>query len=116
MQLTMKAEVPEGEYLGKLVSVDEWNENVDKYGPAIRFAWVITRGDYEGQEVSRITGTRVTKKTALGKLLRGLKGASIEPGEQIDPTAFIGREYVLRVEETESGATRVASVISPPTA
>ena len=116
MKMTMKADVPEGEYLGKLLAVEEWNENVDKYGPAVRFAWEITRGDFQNQEVSRITGTRVTKKTALGKLLRGLKGGAIEPGEEIDPTQFVGREYVLTVGETDSGSTRVESVISPPVA
>lgn len=116
MRLTMKADVPEGEYLGKLLAVEEWKENADKYGPAIRFVWEITRGDFQNQEVTRITGTRVTKKTALGKLLRGLKGGAIEPGEEIDPTQFIGREYLLTVAETDSGSTRVESAISPPVA
>jgi len=114
MQLTMKAEMPEGEYLGDLTAVEEWNENADKYGPAIRFVFRITEGDYADQEVTRITGTRVTKKTALGKMLRGLKGAPIEPGEAIDPEAFVGQRYVLSVAETDSGSTRVESVMRPP--
>ena len=81
--LTMKAEVPEGEYIGKLTSVEEWTENQEKYGPAIRFAFEITKGDFQGQETCSITGAKLTKRTRLGKLLRGLKGSSIEPGEEI---------------------------------
>ncbi len=116
MKMTMKAEIPVGEYLGKLIAVDEWNENLDKFGPAVRFAWEILKGPFQGQEVSRITGTRVTKKTALGKLLVSMKGGAIEPGEEIDPTEFIGREYLLVVGETDSGSTRVETVLRNPAA
>ena len=49
--LKMKAEVPEGEYLGKLTSVEEWKENVEKYGLGVRFAFEISKGDYAGQEI-----------------------------------------------------------------
>ena len=68
----------------------------------------------EGQEVSRITGTKLTKKTALGKMLVGLKGGPIEPGEEVDPTQFVGREYLLVVGETDNGSTRVETVLSNP--
>ena len=115
MLLTMKADVPEGEYIGKLTEIQEWTENEEKYGPAIRFVFEIAKGDLQGQEVTRITGTRVTRKTALGKLLRGLKGATIEPGEAIDPTEFVGQTYVLTVCETDSGSTRVEMVLRAPT-
>lgn len=113
MDLTMKAEIPEGEYLGRLTSVEEWTQNAEKYGPAVRFAFEILKGDYKGQEAVSITSAKVTKKTRLGKLLRALKGSAIEPGEMIDPTQFIGREYVISVVETDSGSTRVENLIAP---
>jgi len=45
-------------------------------------------------------------------MLSGLTGETLAPGNKIDLTPFIGREYLLQVEATSNGAgTRIATVM-----
>lgn len=103
--------VPEGQYQAELTAVEPFNENADKYGEAFRFVWEITEGDFEGDESSRICARKLTKKSALGKLVRSLKGSDVEKGESVDLESFIGLTGLIIVEELDSGSTRVAKFL-----
>ena len=105
--------VPAGAYTVELVAVEPWTENSDKYGDGIVFKFKVLGGEHDGVETSRITGSRLTPKSALKRILMGLKGGDIEVGEKIEPQAFVGRRYMAVVQETDSGSTRVETLLKP---
>jgi hypothetical protein len=107
--------VPVGNYTGKFAGTEEVPANAEKkYGPGLRWKFVIDTGPYEGQEVSRVTGPAPTLKNACGKLLSGLIGRALKEDEQIDPDASVGKRYMVVVAAGQEGGTRVEAVIPMP--
>lgn len=112
MKLTMGAgSLPAGVYSATFVGVEKYEDNADKYGEGLKWTFRVTKGDHEGGETSRITSKSISKKSAAGKLLSQLAGRQIEAGEEITTDQYVGQAYVITVEETDSGSTRVASVL-----
>jgi len=111
--LTMKASgVPVGGYEAEFV---EWEQSVhEQFGDRIGFRFRVIGGAHDGTETTRFTGAKLSPKSALAKVLSGLAGQKIEVGDSVDPDKFVGKRYMVVVEETESGATRVESIL--PTA
>ena len=103
--------VPAGQYEVEFVSATPWEEHADKYGPGTLFQFRVVGGDHDGVEVGRITGARLTPKSALAGILTGLRGSKIERGETVDPQDFVGRRYFAIVKETDSGSTRIESIV-----
>jgi hypothetical protein len=103
--------VPAGHYTVTFKGAEPWRENVEKYGVGTLFRFEVVGGDHDGEETSRITGSKLTPKSALAQILTGLGGRKIERGETIDPNSFVDQRYFAIVKETESGSTRVESIV-----
>ena len=101
---TMKASgVPVGGYRAKFV---KWEQSVhEQYGDRICSTFQIVGGQHNGAETSRFTGAKLSPKAALAKILSGLKGSKIEMDENVNPDDYVGKEYMIVIAETDSGAT-----------
>ena len=103
--------IPPGAYSLELMAIEKWTENSEKYGDGVIFRFKVIGGDHDGEETSRITGSKLTPKSSLKKIAVGLKGSDIEAGEKVDFQEFIGRRYMGVVQETDSGSTRVETLL-----
>jgi hypothetical protein len=83
-----------------------------EYGPTLTWTFTVVGGQYDGRSVTRITAAEATGKNAAGKLLCGVTGEPFEPGKEYDLDAYIGRRYHGMVELTDSGYSRVTSVVA----
>jgi len=102
--------LPVGSYRAKFVGVEESSH--DEWGPGLTWKFEVTEGPQKGNTGTRTTGPKVTTKNACGKMIASLSGGSLEVGEKVDPSEFIGQAYSIAVAETKSGGTRVESVIT----
>ena len=111
MAFVMKAAgVPIGQYRARF---SKWEQSVhEQYGDRLLFEFEIVDGEHAGASSSRFCSAKLTPKSALAKIASGLAGKKLEPGDSFDPDTYVGRTYLIIVEETESGATRVASRLS----
>ena len=53
-------------------------------------------------------------KNACGKMLQGIAGKNLASGDEIDVATFVGHNFLIVVQATESGATRVETASAPP--
>jgi len=101
--------VPVGSYTAKFAGIEPTTS--EQYGAGYRWKWEITAGAQAGQAASRTTGTTPTEKNGCGAMLRGLIGGELAVGQEIDIEQYIGRNYMLVVAATASGATRVEAIV-----
>lgn len=104
------ASVPPNAYPGEFVRVDPYSENPE-YGDAIKLIWKILKGEFVGQEVSRVVSKKTGPKANLPKFAQMLKGEPLANGEQFDFSEYFGVRGTVVVEATESGGSRVSSFI-----
>jgi hypothetical protein len=108
--------VPAGNYTGSFVGVEPAPPNTEKgYGPGVRWKFRIDAGPHSGQTTSRITGPEPSPLNACGKMLAGLAGRPIQPGDQIDPEQYLHKRYMIVVAASQGGGTRVDTIIPVPT-
>ena len=101
---------PAGFYKAKFVDVESTEH--DEYGAGLKFVFEIVEGDHAGENATRITGASPTLKNAAGRMVSGISGSSLTAGAKIDLAPFVGRQFLLQVEETPSGTgTRVSTVM-----
>ena len=90
----------------------EWEPCVhESYGDRVFFKFRVVGGQHDGSTASRFTDAKMTPKSALYKIACGLAGRKLGLNEEFNPDDFVGREYMIIVAETESGATRVESIL-----
>src|SRR5262245_2222490 len=91
--------VPLGNYPGaEFIGTEVQPANPEKkFEAGIKWKWKIHGGPCDGQIATRITGPVPTPKNACGKVLSGLIGRALAPGESIDPDQYIGEHYLLIV-------------------
>ena len=107
--------VPAGMYKGRFDRVESREKN--EHGESVRFVWIVAEGDHKDGIATRICGVdrKPTPKNALGRILAGLAGRSVEIGEKITADDFIGNEYLLQVADAPGGTgTRVETVMPIP--
>jgi hypothetical protein len=100
---------PKGVYNAKFVAV--YPTKHAEYGDGYRFEFEVLSGEFAGRLVSRVTGNEPTPANILGRLLNGLVGRELAPKEEIDVNVLVGQPYLVTVEETKPGLTRVAAVM-----
>jgi len=103
------AGVPVGQYRAKFLGYE--SSVHESYGDRVLFTWEIVDGEHVDATVTRYTSARMTPKSALAKIASGLAGHKLEPGDSFAPDDHVGTEYLVIVEETDSGATRVGTCI-----
>jgi hypothetical protein len=112
MKLTIDGgSVPPGTYNSKFVGIEETSH--EEYGPGLRWRFEILSGEQAGREATRVTGTKPTPRNACGKILASITGSQLVLGDEIDTRDFVGREFLVAVQESQSGATRVETVLDP---
>ena len=83
-----------------------------EYGDGARFDWKVIDGDQKGRVASRTGKPIPTGKNITGRLMAGLLGRAISPGEKVSLASFIGKTYTIVVAASPSGsAMRVESCI-----
>ena len=101
--------VPVSSYRVKFV---KWEQSVhDQYGDRVMFVFVVIGGSEDGEETYRFTSAKLTQKTALGKIASGMAGRKLKKGDDFNPDDYVGKQYLAIVAETESGSTRVESLL-----
>jgi hypothetical protein len=101
--------VPSGTYRAKFCGVEPSQHA--EYGPGVRFLFEVTDGPYAGQQTGRVTALKPTPGNNTGRMLAGIVGRPLRPDEEVDIDQYVGRPYLLTVEQTPGGATRVATVV-----
>jgi hypothetical protein len=108
--------VPPGMYKGRFTKVEHLPEcepdpmsgkGGRKYAK-IHFAWEITSdGPHKGKTISTDTPVSTGPKSRFVQVAGWLLGKQIQPGESLDITACIGREYGLTHGPNGRGWTEV---------
>jgi hypothetical protein len=113
MKLTVTSGgVPPGSYTARLTAVERVQN--EQYGPGLKLVFTVTAGKYSGQRSARTTGSEPTPRNSLGRMLSGMLGRPLTPNEEVDIDDLIGREYLIVVAATDTGATRVETAVLPP--
>src|SRR5262245_47457314 len=97
MQFTAAAPIPIGAYSAMLKSAELTTH--PEFGAGVCFRFSITGGPQAGQEpcVTCSTERPPSPKNKLGRILAGMLGRSIQPGENIDATQFVGKPFSVVV-------------------
>jgi hypothetical protein len=110
MKLNCKESVPPGSYDLEFLGVEDSSH--PEYGPGYNWQFKIRSGKWAGQKTGRITKDECTRKNSAGKLLVALTGKPFDVAKGEDPDDYIGQRYQGVLMETDSGATRVETIIA----
>jgi len=101
---------PAAIYRAKFVGVERTDH--PEYGPGARFDFRVIGGEHDGKIASRTTKMEPSAKNSCGKLMAGILGRPVNPGETVNLAAYIGKEFTIVVAAAPSGtATRVEQVM-----
>jgi hypothetical protein len=101
---------PPGIYRAEFLGVVKTTH--EQYGDGARFDWRIIGGEHDGRTTSRTCKPIPTAKNNTGKLMAGLLGGSMKPGETVSLASCIGKHYTVVVGLAQNGeTTRVESVM-----
>jgi hypothetical protein len=103
--------VPAGSYNVKFEGLEEYSENSDKFGEGCLLKFEVLSGDQKGNQTTRIVSKKFSTKSNLYRFAKALLGRELTRGEDFDFADFVGTKGLAIVEETESGATRVATFL-----
>ena len=99
---------PAGFYKGNFLNVESTEHK--EFGEGLKFVFEIAEGDHKGEQATRITSASPTPKNAAGRMIAGITGESLTAGMNVDLTPFVGKPYLLQVEETANGnGTRIST-------
>ena len=102
MKMTIqKSGIEPGEHTATFKGVEDVET---QYGEGARFIFEV-----DGSTISRITKPQATMANATGRIIAGMSGKSLTPGEEVDLDSLVGKQFLITVENTTSGtSTRVA--------
>jgi hypothetical protein len=84
----------------------------EEFGAGLKFVFEVADGDHKGEQATRITSAEPTPKNAGGRMISGITGETLTPGKNVDVAPFVGKEYLLQVEDTKNGnGTRISTVM-----
>jgi hypothetical protein len=100
--------VPPGRYLSLLKSIESTHH--EEFGAGVKFTWMIIESPGMGMHVYRTCGPNPSLTNAAGRLMAGVLGRQIKPGEEVSLAECIGRKYRVVVGQSTNGtSTRVES-------
>lgn len=113
MKLTVKAGgVPPGAHTAKFLGVEQ---KESKFGPGIVWKFEVVSGPYAKAKTSGMTGIEPTAQNKCGKFLAGIMGKPLSVDQEIDLQSYVGKMYLVVVEPTDKGGSRITSISLPPT-
>lgn len=84
----------------------------EQYGAGLCLTFTVDSGEHSGVKVGRTGKPTPTPQNVMGKLLAGLLGRQMKPGEAINLSDFVGKRYTIVVAQSPSGkSTRVESIL-----
>ena len=102
---------PVGIYKAEFLGVKKTEH--DEYGLGARFDFKVTGGEHVGKIASRTTKPTPSAKNVCGKLMSGILGRAMAPGEKVNLAPFIGKTFTIIVGLAQNGqSTRVESVVA----
>jgi hypothetical protein len=102
---------PAGIYRAEFLGVVKTTH--EQYGDGARFDWKVIGGEFEGKIASRTCKPSPSPKNITGKLMAGLLGRAMKPGEAVSLAPCVGRTYTIVVGTGQNGtSTRVESVVA----
>jgi hypothetical protein len=114
MKLTVTAGgVPPGSYVADFKALEQKDS---QFGPGLLWTLEVASGPHAGAKATGMTGTKPSPANKCGKFLAGIMGRMPAVGETVDVTPFIGKRYLIVVEATEKGGSKITSITAPPTA
>ncbi len=108
--------VPVGIYQNAIFEgVEAVPANLEKgFKPGWRFKFKIMEGPHAGAIATRIPGGESpTTRNGLGKFLAEMTGIPCTNGVDYDVEPLIGKPFTVVVKQTDSGGTRVDTVMRP---
>jgi hypothetical protein len=121
MKLTVKAGgVPGGskgsplQYVAKLVGAEQKSGFNGK--PGLLWQFEVVSGPFAKSKAAGMTDLEPTAANKTGRFLAGITGKPLVVEQEIDLQAFVGKTYLIGVEMTDKGGSKVVSVSAPPTA
>ena len=84
----------------------------EQWGPGAQFSMKVVAGQHAGAISSRTGKPQPTGKNITGKLILGLLGRPIAPGEKINLAGLIGKKFRIVVEKgTDGDSTRLGAIM-----
>jgi hypothetical protein len=106
--------VPAGMYKATFAGVEETPPHPE-YGRGVRFKFKVVGGDHDAEEATVICGIEkaASPKNRLGRVLGGLIGKPVAPGETITIDQYVGKQFLIQVEPAPggNGSTRVGTIM-----
>ena len=105
--------VPVGMYRATFSGVEEQPPHPE-FGKGVRFTFKVVGGEHDGEEATVICGIEkpASPKNRLGRVLGGLAGSPVVPGQTITVDQYVGKTYLLQVETAPNGTgTRVGTIM-----
>ena len=101
---------PAGAYTAVFAGVEP-KEATGEMGPGYTWRWRIATGAHTGKSVQRITGQSPSPSNACGRILSAIAGKTLGEGEDFRLEDYIGKSYMVVVQATPSGGTRVETAV-----
>ncbi len=110
--------LPPGAYFAVFLSLEPFTN--DKVADKLRFTFQVASGQQQGRNATALTDQRITPNTHAGRLIAGLVGRALTPGEDMSAVwqtlqSRIGKRYMVTVQAgPKGGKPSVQSVALPP--
>lgn len=97
-----------GIYHAEFLRIEE-TEHVE-FGRGLKHVFQVVDGPATGELCSRITSASPTVKNSCGRMIQGITGEALSPGQKVNLAQYVGRRYLLQVESAPGGSgTRIAT-------
>jgi hypothetical protein len=113
MKLTVKpGGVPPGSYIAKFVGFEEKPGFEGK--PGLLWTCEVASGPFTGSRPTGFTPLEPSAGNKCGRFLAGVLGRMPGVGETTDLTPCVGKPYLIVVEATDKGGSKIVSITAPP--
>lgn len=109
--------IPVGSYFTVFRGVEVFSNS--KVEGKLRFAWEIVTGPMKGKTATALTDMKLTPITHAGRLISGLVGRPLQPGEDASALwtavqSAIGKKFLVSVQPGPKGGKQSVQVVSTP--
>lgn len=103
---------PAGKHEAELTACEE---HTGQYGkPALRWIFAVRGGEYDGQELTKVTGDQARVGTSLGDFLSQLYVRDLRLGESVDPIRdLVSRRFQVFAAPGANGDGAVIQTVKP---
>jgi hypothetical protein len=115
MILTVASPLPPGMFPTVLKNFEETTH--PEFGEGILIRFEITGGQHAGQVsgVTISTESPPSPTNKAGRILAGLLGRALTPGEKVDLSQFVGKPYNVILETNKKGTGTAITAVTNPT-